>query len=539
MPKKNLMPSALSSVALIAVLAFGPVAAQPNSAAATASPAAATPSLQAAPPNTTSPAGPLTQQVTSLQGRTRQLEDELASYRNWIQWGLTIGGLIFAIASFFGWQSIRDYIRKLVERNLDAQLKSALEQKLPERLADVQAKAEGYLLRFARLQTLYGLGQFDEALRAYGWEGNVAGLRSESPPIRRLIIECLHSSRDDRKAKRQSAWEALNELIVDDSSIEAKRLFLRIVYASRKIREGVSFVDKHREELAGDRESALRASTLLRKANRQDEALKIVKGVYDPNDLECVVHTAVLQRDLGNFDEAHDVLTPAVTALVSDPKTKLPEGWHRVLNTFVANCIDRARPEDGLRSAEFVFRSAPGAVEVFTVGRLIKALPAANADRVDLLARFSAAIDGLAAGEAKLRCEVLRLQMSGDNAAAERMLKESIAAESRPGKREIDNDTYFQHCTLGEFYIDRGRPDDAIDVLMPAAGFNYGGEAKFYLAVAYALKKETRDSARWLTQAMQELPKWAAHARDHVAFKGIAEVAEVLLQHAQARQQRG
>lgn len=296
---KNPIFSALACTALLAFLALGPAAAQQGSPAAAA--AKASPSLQVLPPSTTSPAAPLVQQVDNLEGRTKQLEDELASYRSWVQWGLTIGTLVFALASFFGWQSFRDYIRELVERNLDAQLKSALEQKLPERLADVQAKAEGYLLRFARLLTLYGLGQFDEALRAYGWEGNVAGLRSESPPIRRLIIECLHSSRDDRKAKRQAAWEALNELINDDTSIEAKRLFLRISYASRKIREGVTFVDKHRAVLAGDRESALRASTLLRKANRQDEALELVRGIYDPNDLECVVHTAVLQRDLGNL----------------------------------------------------------------------------------------------------------------------------------------------------------------------------------------------------------------------------------------------
>lgn len=538
MIKKTLTYAALSCAALIPLLVCDPSTAQPAAGASAAPATAPTADVQVIPRSATPATTPLTQQVESLHGRTKQLEDELASYRSWVQWGLTIGGLVFAIASFFGWQAVRDFIRKLVERNLDAQLKSALEQKLPERLADVQAKAEGYLLRFARLQTLYGLRHFDEALRAYGWDGNVTSLRSESPPIRRLIIECLHSSRDDRKAKRQSAWEALNELVNDDTSIEAKRLFLRIAYASRKIREGVSFVDNHRAELAADQESALRASTLLRKANRQDEALELVKGVYDPNDLECVVHTAVLQRDLGNFDEAHDVLTPAVTALVSNPKTKLPEGWHRVLNTFVANCIDRGRPEDGVRSAEFVFRSAPGAVEVFTVGRLIKALPASNADRADLQARFGAAIDDLAAGEAKLRCEVLRLQMRGDFANAERMLKESITSDSRPGKRELDSDTYFQYCTLGEFYIDRGRPDDAIDVLMHAAGASYGGEAKFYLAVAYALKKESRDSARWLTQAMQELPKWASHARDHMAFRGIAEVAEVLAQHAQSRQQQ-
>jgi hypothetical protein len=268
-------------------------------------------------------------------------------------------GAILAVAGFFGWQVIRDQIRRLVERNLDAQLRAALEEKLPERLAYVQTKAESYLLRFAQLQTLHGLSHFDEALKAYGWDGTVSSLRRESAPIRRLLVECLHSSREDRKTKRQHAWQALNELLNDDTGIEAKRMFLRISYASRRIREGVAFVDKHRTEIGADREAALRASTLLRKSNRQEEALALVKGVYDANDLECVVHSAVLQRDLGNFDEAHDVLTPVVTALVSDPTTNLPNGWHRIVNTYVANCMDRGRPRTAFAQPSLCFAPRP------------------------------------------------------------------------------------------------------------------------------------------------------------------------------------
>lgn len=474
--------------------------------------------------------------LAEANARISKIEQDISNFRWHLSWGLTLGSFGIAVLSFFGWESIKGKIKRFVDRNLNTQITSALHLQLPERLADVQARAEGYLLRFARLLTLHGLGHFDEALKAYGWDGNISSLRSESLPIRRLIIECLHSSREDRRAKRQLALEALNELIIDDNSIECMRLFLRINYASRRIKEGVAFVDKHREQLATDRESALRASTLLRKANRQEDALKLVKAVYDERDLECVVHSAVLERDLGNFNEAHDVLTPAVTQLISDPKTQLPDGWHRILNTFIANCIDRNRPEDGLRSAEFVFRSSPGAVEVFTVGRLIKALPESNQDRSELMSRFAAAIEGLAAGEARLRCEVLHLQMQKNFDVAEKLLLKAIEPRSAAGKNELDSDTYYQYCTLGEFYIDQKRPDDAIDVLMTAAGSNYGGEAKFYLAIAYATKGEDRDSGRWLSQALQELPKWAAHARDHEVLRNSPSVAEVLAIHARTRQ---
>lgn len=519
---------ATRTIVLIALLLVGP-SERSALAQSTAPTASTTGSTGTAPTIATQPRpSAASPDLTQLSERTKKLEEELDLYRLWVQWGSGIIAFAFAVASFFGWQAIRDLIKRVVERNLDAQLNATLAQMLPAKLADAQSKAEKYLLRFAQLQTLHGIRHFDEALKAYGWDGSIANLRGESPSIRRLIIECLHSSKEDRKVNRQHAWEALGELANDDAGIETRRLYLRISYASRRIREGVAFVDKCIADLRGDRESALRASTLLRKANRQEEALALVEGVYDANDLECVVHSAVLKRDLGNFDGAHDVLMPSVTTLVSDPKTRLPEGWHRLLNTYVANCLDRGRPQDGVTSAEFVFRSSPGAVEVFTVGRLLRELPVSNPARAQLLERFSAAIDGLAPGEAKLRCEVLRHQLNGRVDQAERMLRQSIQPDQQIGRSAMDNDLYFQHCTLGEFYIDQKRPDDAIDVLMPAAGATFGGEAKFYLAVAYALKGEYRDSARWLTQALQELPKWAAHARDHSSLRGVAEVAEVL-----------
>jgi tetratricopeptide (TPR) repeat protein len=528
----------IKTIAVVALVSLGmmqlPAPAQTAQPVDTQSEPVMTPAQYAPAVNT--PAAGLAADLDKVRKRTEAIEESIASVKSWIGWGISILTVLFAIASFFGWQVIRDRIVRLVERNLDVQLKSALQEKLPERLADVQAKAESYLLRFAQLQALHGLGHFDEALKAYGWDGNVSRLRNESPTIRRLLIECLQSSREDRKVTRQHAWEALNELVNDDSGIETKRLFLRISHSSRRIREGVAFVDKCRSDCARDRESALRAATLLRKSNRQVDALELVKGVYDAGDLECVVHSAVLQRDLGDFDQAHDVLIPFVTSLVGEVRYKLPEGWHRIVNTYIANCIDRKRPDDGVRPAEFVLRSSPGAVEVFTAGRLIRALPDSNPSRPELLRRFSEAIDGLAAGEARIRCEVLMLQMSGLFDEAERVLKEAIAAEPKSGKRELDSDTYFQHCTLGEFYIDRERPDDAIDALMPATSVSFGGEAKFYLAVAYALKNEGRDAARWLTQALQELPKWASHARDHSALRGIPEIAEVLSSNARSRQ---
>lgn len=183
-------------------------------------------------------------------------------------------------------------------------------------------------------------------------------------------------------------------------------------------------------------------------------------------------------------------------------------------------------------------RSAPGAVEVFTVGRLVKALPATNPKRTELYGKFRDSLGQLMPGEATLRCRVLLHQMEGEPDKAEELLRKSIDEAPRTPAGSVASDVYFQRCTLGAFLIDLDRLDDAIDILMPAVSSRYGGEAKFHLAIAYGKKRQGRDAARWLREAIDELPKWAAHARDHSILRNISEVADVLASHSGANRQR-
>ena len=439
-----------------------------------------------------------------------------------------LGAIVLALASFFGYQTVRGSIRRVVERNLQSAVAEALASRLPSILADTQRRAEDFLLKLAKLLALRAQGAYDEALSEYGWDGNVASLRNETPSIRRAIIECLYSARIDRPTTRASAWEAITELIQDDESPETNRLYLRIAVNTRRYREGLTFLDRTQDQIRADKQSSLRAATLLRRVGRLDEALEFTERYETDDDFESIVTVAVLKRDLGRFDNVHDTLLPAVRRLISQPSGQLPDGWHRVVNTFIANALDRGHPEDAVQSAEFVMRSSPGPVEVFTVGRVILSLAAENPNRSSLLERFRDVVPRLMPGEATVRCEALLLEIDGKREEAVELLRESVKQGTRPQGEGMNPDVYFQRCGMARVLIDLGRPADAIDALMPAASFNYGGEAKFQLAVAYAHQGEARDAARWLNQAVTESPKWAAHARDHDRLRTIPEVAEEL-----------
>jgi tetratricopeptide (TPR) repeat protein len=470
----------------------------------------------------------LSDQVRHLSELIKKTNTTLESYRSRATWLGSVAGLALAVLSIFGWQTLKKAVRRVVERNLERALSAALEQSLPKVLADTQRRAEDFLLRLAKLLALRSYGAYDEALTEFGWNGRVSSLRGETPTLRRAMIECLHSAKKNRTTNREAAWEALTELAKDDTSAETNRLVLRLAVSGRRYHEGLVFFERLRGDILGDKESALRAATLLRKVGRLNDALEVAERYADADDIESIVTVAVLQRDLGNFDEVHDVLLPAVNRLMADPSAELPDGWHRLVNTFVANSLDRHRLDDALQPAEFVLRSASGAVEIFTVGRLVLALPADHPHLGDLAERFREAVARLVPGEATTRCQVILAQLDGQPEKAIKLLQASIDEGTLPQGKGMKPDVYFQRCNLGHILITQGRTQEAIDTLIPAAGFSHGGEAKFYLAVAYGSLGEGLDAARWLTQAVAETPKWAAHARDHETLRAIPEVLAVL-----------
>lgn len=473
--------------------------------------------------------------LATLSARVGELEGRVNEY---VGWAKTVG-IVSAVIAFFvgllGREKFASYVSNLVEAKLAQEVNSAVDRTLPDLLSSTQRRAEEFLLSLAKLLALKSSHAYDEALTEYGWTGQVAKLRDEPPSLRRAIIECLYSAKKNRDKNRVAAWEALVELLKDDATSETDQLYLRLAISLRKIAEGLAYYDTNKERILDNKESSIRASTLLRKHGRLNEALQIAKRYRDDDDLASLVAIAVLQRDLGNFDEVHDILLPAVNRLLVNTSTDLPEGWNRLLNTFIANSLDRNRPEDALQAAEFVLRSGSGAVEIFTVGRMLLRLAETNQKRSELAERMRAAVGRLVPGEATTRCQVVLARLDNAPEKAIEILANAIVVGTLPAGKSMANDVYFHRCNIGEILTEIDRSGEAIDYLMPAAAFNYGGEAKFRLSIAYAKQAKYRDSARWLDQAIEESPKWIGHARDQDDIKRNEEAAKVLAKHGTAR----
>jgi tetratricopeptide (TPR) repeat protein len=479
-------------------------------------------------PATTSDTNHELERIGNLQKSVDQIHGEIQRFKRYVKILSIVGSVIIFVAGFFGFTYIKNATRRYVNNHIGRHLADAVKQQLPRMLEEARNHAESYLLRISTFLALRAWKEPDAALKEYAWDGNVASLRDQSPSVRRAIIECLYESKKEREAKRAVAWEAASELLTDDATAETLSLYIRLAVAFRRLDEGYAAFERCKSTILADKEASLRASVLLRKRGAIPEALSLVQNYSTDTEPETLVHIAALQRDLGNFDEADDILREAVNRMISSPSTALPDGWHRLPNTFIANCIDRARPEDAIQAAEFVMRSAPGAVEVFTAGRLILLLPPDDPRRIALLLRYNESLKTLAPCNARIRCEVLAHQLEGKVAQAARRMKEAIDARPSTSGGQMSMDVYFEYSTLGRLLIDQNRDDDAIDCLLTAANHSYGGEAKYHLAIAYAKKNEAQDSVRWLRLACQELPRWAALARDELILKQIKEVNEFL-----------
>lgn len=459
--------------------------------------------------------------------------DKLESRAVWLGSIAVIG---LAVLGVFGYQFMRNTVRDFAGRKLEAITRSAVSENLPALLESVQHTAETHLLKLAQLLALRSSKDFDEALTAYGWAGSVPELRQKSPLERRAVIECLHGAKRNRKENREAAWKALLELAEEDSSIETLRLFLYLAISQRKHGEGVRLFEKHKSAVVADIAAAIRASTLLRKVGRTEEALKVARPLAESGDLGAILTVAALERDEGEFTSVHDMLVPHVNRMLKLHDSELPEAWHRLLNTFVANCLDRGHVEDGVDSARFMLKRQSGSVTVYTAARLIHALPRDHKERDALASALRAVIDDLVpTEEATIQCRATLFRIEGHDDQAMDLLQRQISSGEAEKGKAMAPDRYFYRCNFGAMLTENGRASEAIDVLLPAVENKYGGEAKYHLAAAYARLGEGKDAARWLRLAIEELPKWAEYARDNEHLRKTTDVQEVLADFSKRR----
>ncbi len=88
--------------------------------------------------------------------------------------------------------------------------------------------------------------------------------------------------------------------------------------------------------------------------------------------------------------------------------------------------------------------------------------------------------------------------------------------------------TYFHRSQLAQVLIDEQLYDEAVATLLPAGRQQCGGEAEYYLSVAYTVKGREEEAVLWLGEAMREAPRWAAIARDDPRLRNRMGIARLL-----------
>lgn len=469
--------------------------------------------------------------IEVIKGRLDQIERRLD------RWALAaaIVPVVLAFAGFFGYTTLRRWAKSGVESALNSLAKTEVDAQLPLVMNSALEKAEKQILRLAKLLALRANKSFDEALEEFGWSGRVTEIRAESPIFRRALIDCLYNAKTNQKKNREDAWTAVNELLADDPTLDTIRLALKICVSGRRFDEGSTLLAKHRSTIEADKDAALYAATLLRRQGLIKDALTLAERFKEAGDFQSIVTISALKRELGLFAEAHDTLFPAVQRVISYTGDYQQPASFRVLNTYIANCLDRNRPQDAVRSAYYILRSSSyGGVELFTVGRLIQRLPEHDPERAELLDTFRHAIPKLMENEARFKCEVTLAEIEGRLPdAISALLRVLAEVEQGQDAKRMRMDAYFYRSHLAQIYLRQGDTRQAIDIVISATQAEYGGEAKYYLAAAYAVEGRGDDAVRWLKEAMNESPRWAVYARDDDRFRRELRVAKLLAEQPQ------
>lgn len=425
-------------------------------------------------------------------------------------------------------------------------LSSFIRERAERQVTNSLERAETFFLSYSQAKLMFQQEKYAEALRELGIDkseeedsidrdGNVVDQLPR--PARRLAIESLCRSRIHKKKLGFVAWESAKKLYQKTRQITDFALVLKLAVFLRRWDEGLEFHEiygtSHQTDQKQEYEEFL--FVLLRKLGHVERAMKLAEKYSDTEDVVFANNIAALYRDVGRFNQAHDLLYPHVARFMRiGSAAALPKGWHRVFNTFISNCIDRSRPADAVEEAKFVLSLRHDAFHVFSCLRLALNLSGDSRDRSFIIDEVRKLMPSLEPSDATIKIAALLTEIDGDPGGAVEQIDEQIR-KAKDGKEKFIIDKFHQYylaCLQGEILIRAGLWKQAIDVLHTPAQEELGGEAKFLLAHAYACDANWAEATRWLSHAADETPKWAEKARDHVELRKVPGVQKLVAQYS-------
>lgn len=456
--------------------------------------------------------------------------------------GLGLFSLLVTIAGVFGYQQIKKWMGEVAANRADA----LLQEQLPGLVEDFTSRAENEFIRYANIFALFAVGKHAEVLDSADWKEGQTVLPQDRPDaVNRCVVESIY--RVDRNLQSATmATEASWKLYSRNPNSQNLALFMSMCVKAKQWGRALAVwqtaVDEGRDG-SENAQCAVLASVCYRRTGDSRRALELATKYRRPGDQDSELALASLLRDDGDSEKALVLLKPFVDRYRDESQQNLPRGWHRVMNTYIAACMDVGDREawNAFTAGTLVMdRPQPGPVELATVLRLLWWLGGQQTE-IDTESLYERCVDEVEKiqgnDEAILQCRVwVKLAKREASSAAEAAdlantgLRRSLARSG--GRQSPEERAYYLRCLHALCLWEDGNAAAAIEGYQKASETGLTGEAYYGLAIAHAKLGAHEECLRVLQLAVERRRRWLSVAKIDNRLANVKGISELVKDHA-------
>jgi len=460
----------------------------------------------------------------------------------------------FGVAGFaYVRKTLNDRIRKIANEigtDAIAKLKTDFENQFAEFTIALENEANSAIrtaeekhFKYTHITALRYAHHYDEALEFVEWAGDYRPFWEEPSSIQRSLIMCLSNSWTARKSgSHLVAWKWAKALVEKEPIAANAITMLRTGNTLKHWADAVEFYDLISPKLKADDQEKCEPLLFvaLRRARCRDNEKdinprlkKLAAKHMDTLDTSFVVNIAAFYRDDGKFEEAERMMKARVNKLTGYSAIKHEEGWDRLFNTYIANCIDQGKAAMAIQQTKTLIANSKTTDHVFTCARLAWNLDKTDPEREYLFKIIRSRYEsGMLAEKDDGAIKTIAIFMEATNQPlpAEKILNDAVEECINKSDKWSLYHAYYYNCMLAEIYLSRENVSGAgkaIELLSQYVNDDIG-EAQFLIAKAYALLNSPEVMSKHLQMASSAKRKWIVRASYDKAFQGLKEVDELL-----------
>lgn len=507
---------------------------------------------------------------TNTQDRLASLERELSALhsdvdkaKNSAENSLLYLGLAIAILLAIAFPAyhfaIKRYRSKLAESELTLiqaamhRMSGKFEEIASSKVAELDLrstalfnKIEEKHFQYMQITSLKVSGNYDEALEQAGWSGDYVPFLGEPEAYQRILISCLARSQNaQRDVSHLIAWQWSRVLLERSASYRNMEAMVRTGIALKHFDEAVAEYDKYSNALSpAERDKcepilfvAIRRAR--KPANYEEYTIRLndlAQKHRNTADIKTATNFAAFYRDNGQLEDAERLMNYNVQRLTGAEPSE--DGWERLFNTYIANCIDQGEPERAVKQAKTLIASSRRPDNVFTCARLAWLLDKENGERKLLFDAIenlflTSSLPENADGTVKSRALLLLNQ--GKHSEAVSTIEAAIELARSRNDKWSENNVYYFRSLLAQMFLDHGDAGSAqraVEVIGHDVANDTIGESQYLMAKACAQKGNEEAVRRHLESAIKVKRKWIMIASHDKVLRDLPVVGELLMRHA-------